>query len=438
MLKEIRKPDASLAKILPPVNLRQGITYIPSQYVLSFEHEGKRYVFNNLTKQCIEGVLPTSANVSEGYDDLIKAQFLVPSDKDECAYYNQISSLMRIYGRKKGIRGYTILPTFGCNARCIYCYEEGVKQTSMTSETVEQVIRFIVDTHEGEKAKLTWFGGEPLLGEKIIDRICEGLRQAGVDYKCSMISNGSLITPEVIDKMTGDWHLHRIQISMDGAEQDYILRKHYYTDHDYYHRVMEAISLLSEAGINVSIRVNVDERNWDRIPRFLEDMKNEVTNKDNVGIYFSPLNAVRISDSEVELWAKIKDAGDLIIQAGFKCVPYIGLKLGFKGNHCMADGDGVLVCPDGSISLCEHIPSQSKFGDVWNGTTDEKTKNEFRLVGQTREKCRKCPFLPDCTSFSKCPIQENHCMEVRRMMVVDGLKRMVEKKEDMDGENPVC
>ena len=89
---EIRKPDVTLAKLLPSVRPCPDINYIPSQYALPFEQGGKRYVFNNLTKQCVEGELPSSARAGEEYDDLIRAQFLVPEGKDECAYYNQISS----------------------------------------------------------------------------------------------------------------------------------------------------------------------------------------------------------------------------------------------------------------------------------------------------------------------------------------------------------
>ena len=340
---EICKPDATLAKILPSVSLRPGIKYIPSRYAVSFEHSGKQYVFQNLTKQCIEGVLPESAMAGEGCDDLIKSQFLVPEDKDECAYYNQISALMRAYSRKKGIRGYTILPTFCCNARCIYCYEEGMKQVTMTPEIVEQTIRFILETHEGDKVKLSWFGGEPLLGEKTIDRICEGMRDAGLEYKSSMISNGSLITPEIVAKMAGDWKLSHIQISMDGAEQDYILRKHYYVDHDDYHSVMNAVSDMSAAGIDVTIRCNVDEDNWDRIPQYLSDLRENARHKDKVGIYLAPLNAVRMGDGDVAMWVKIRDAWRMIEEAGVKSAPFMGLGLGFRTNHCMADGGSVVI-----------------------------------------------------------------------------------------------
>ena len=93
-----------------------------------------------------------------------------------------------------------------------------MKATTMTPETVEQTIRYIISSHAEEKVKIVWFGGEPLLGERIIDRISEGLTEADLPFKSTMISNGNLITSEIIEKMVGPWHLDRIQISMDGDE----------------------------------------------------------------------------------------------------------------------------------------------------------------------------------------------------------------------------
>ncbi|MCR5168573.1 MAG: radical SAM protein [Oscillospiraceae bacterium] len=439
-MTEIRRPDAALIKILPPVKPQTDIKYIPSQYALSFEHNGRKYVFNTLTKQCLEAALPESAAAGEGYDELIEAQFLVPGNKDECAYYESISALMRAYSRKKDIRGYTILPTLACNARCIYCYEEGMKQVTMTPEIVERTIDYILETRMKDKSvKLSWFGGEPLMCTDIIDRICEGMRENGVEYKSSMISNGSFITPEIVGKMISDWKLDHIQISMDGAEQDYIKRKNYRDYKGYYTAVMRSCALMSEKGIRVTVRCNVDEENFGNIGKFLDDMKANAGHTENVSVYFAPLNNVRMGGNDLAMWQSINAANTLIDAAGFGVSPFLGIGTGFRTNHCMADGNSVVIAPDGSLFPCEHCPPHSRFGNIFDGITDKAAHDSFCNVGKTREKCRKCPFLPECTSFSNCPVYDTHCREVRELMSRDTLRRMVEKKlKDNEEKDPIC
>ena len=440
-MKDIQRADETLAKILPPVQPCTGLIYVPSQYSLSFDHNGKQYVYNTLTWQCLEAELPARCMAGEGYDELIKRLFLVPEGKDECGFYNSISFLLRAYSRKKGRKGFTILPSLACNARCTYCYEEGMEPVTMTPETVEQTIRYIIDTHRGDSVSLHWFGGEPLLRPDIIDRICEGVREAGLNYRSTMVSNGSLITPEIIGKMKGAWHLDKIQISMDGAESDYIARKCYYHYQDDYHRVMGSIDALAEAGIWVSIRCNVDEENWDRLPVFLEDAKRLITHKEKVKLYFAPLYGERIGENDLPIWKKVTAAKPMIEAAGFSHTPMFADKKGYRANHCMADGSGVVIGPDGSLYPCEHCPPGSRFGDIWHGVTDEKARYEFCRTDRTREKCRTCMFLPDCTSFASCPVQDYHCREVREMMKIAFLRRMIDNAEqgiNVMEEGPSC
>ncbi len=433
-MKVIFRPDALPEKLILPQALKSGVTYKRSQFVLPFEHNGKQYAFNMLTRECIEGDVPDTAKAGEGQDDLIRAMFLVPEGKDESAYYVSVSSMIRMYAKKKGISAYTILPTLACNARCVYCYEEGRPQVTMTPETVKQTIRYIRDTHEGQEVTLHWFGGEPLLCVDIIDEICEGLKEAGVPYKSAMISNGSLITDEVIEKMKGLWNLKRIQISMDGAEADYIARKRYYKDQDHYHTVMRTISKLSEAGIAVAVRCNVDNKNWEGIPQYMEDMKRYIANKEHVSVYFSPLMDVRADQDDLTFWKNTIAARDLIVNAGFRPLAYMGLRRKYRVNHCMADGGSVVIGPDGSLFPCEHCPAESRFGDVFHGVTDEKAKTEFCRTDRVREKCRTCTFLPECTSFAACPWTDAHCKEAHEMNILDSLKRLVEDNSGI--ENP--
>ena len=438
-MKEICKADQAIAKILPPVRPASDLVYVPSQFTLSFARKGKRYIYNTLTRQCLEAELPLRCKAGEGHDELIRSLFLVPEGKDECGFYNSVSSLLRVYSHKEGRKGYTILPTLACNARCVYCYEEGMKPVTMTPETTEQTIRYILDTHRGDRVTLHWFGGEPLLRPDLIDRICGGLREAGLNYRSAMISNGSLITPEIIHKMKADWNMATVQISVDGAEIDYIARKRYIRYSDEYHRLFSTVNAMTDAGIRINIRCNVDEENWDRIPDFLEDAKNEIIQKEKVRIYFAPLYDARLTDRGLELWKKVVAGRTMIEEAGFPSITQRSEKKGYRVNHCMADGSGVTIGPDGSLYPCEHCPPESRFGDIWHGVTDERSLYEFCRTDRTREKCRTCPYLPDCTSFASCPIEDRDCRKVHELLKLDYLCRLVDNADKGIGEEiPAC
>lgn len=437
-MKEIKKPDEALRRFLPPVTPKPDITYIPSQFTLPFEHQGKRYVFHTLTRQLVEGALPAAARGGEGLDAWIESGFLVPPGRDECAYYTAASTMLRAYTQQKAVRGYVILPTLGCNARCVYCFEEGMKPVTMTKETAEQTVRFIRESCGGKKVSLEWFGGEPLLCPDTIDFICRGLREAGIEYTSGIVTNGSRVTPEIIEKMTGLWQLKWIQVSMDGSERDYIARKRYVSYHDEYRAVLQNIDLLSTAGITVSIRCNVDAENWAGVPAFLEDLKTAISHKEKVSLYFFVLFQALGSEDELPLWEKIAAMRPTIEAAGFRAPGKSGVGTGFRIHHCMADRNDIVIGPDGSLYPCENCPPEARFGDVWHGTTDAAAKEAFCRVTPVREQCRNCVFLPDCTGFSHCPIQETHCKERRMLLMLDMLHRMVERGEEQEAEETVC
>lgn len=413
-MKEVLEPDKHIRDLILPEIPETGITYIPSQYVIPVEYNSLPCLFNTFTRQCVEAVLPASALAGEGHDDLIRARFLVPEELDESAYYLYVFSLMRMARPDTGVASYTILPTFACNARCIYCYEEGMKPVSMTEETQAQTLRFIMNTRRTKNVRLHWFGGEPLLRPDVIDRICLGLREAEIPYRSGMISNGSLITPEIIEKMTGLWRLMEIQISMDGAEEDYIERKRYTAYDRTYQRVMESAGSMSKEGIRVSIRCNVDGKNWKNIPRFLEDLEANVHDKRRVSVYFAPLNEVREGENAIPLWKEILKANQMIGEAGFGSSIPGKFTQHFRLNHCMADSDAPVIAPDGSLYACEHCTANARYGNIWNGVTDEAAKNEFCRIDFIREKCRSCPYLPLCTPFRSCPTQDRDCREIMK------------------------
>lgn len=429
-MKQLLKPDERVSRLILPESPKPGVTYVPSQFAVRVTApDGTPCLFNTLTFQCMEAKLPASARAGGEADELIAARFLVPEGLDECGYYGFVFSLMHMAEPPSGSAGYTILPTMGCNARCVYCYEQGMEPVSMTRETEEATLRYILNTRGDRPVRLSWFGGEPLLRPDVMDRLCAGLGEAQVPYSSTMISNGSLITPEIIGKMTGLWHLRSLQISMDGAEEDYIARKCYPVYDGVYRRVLENVNRMAAAGIRVTVRCNVDGDNWERIPRFLEDLKAAVADRRRVSVYLAPLNAVREGENALPLWDAVRAAQPLIRAAGFRASGAIRLRRGFRLRYCMADADHPVIAPDGSLYACEHCPPQARFGDVRRGVTEEAALRAFTRMDDVREKCRDCPFLPLCTGFRSCPVADRDCRGVMMRAVEDLLAGMKNNHE---------
>ena len=426
-MRVLQAPDRELCKNIELQNIISGMEYRPSQFVLRFTHKGREFLFHTMTRELLEGVLPERCRAGEGWDSLIESSFLVPAGTDECAFYQNVSALMRRCRKKEMHRLYTILPTSACNARCAYCYGKDFRQAAMTPETVRHTIEYILNSREGGRVRIKWVGGEPLLCPGIIDEISLGLREAGVEYKSTMISNGSLVTPGIVRKMREDWNLKQIQISMDGCEADCIARKRYPASQDAYRSVMEGINLLTDSGIRVIVRCNVDEENWNGIPAFLNDLKAVISDRTNVWVYFAPLFQVRCGKDDLALWKKIIAARSAIEEAGFRVKGSLMSESRFRIFHCMADGGNVTINSDGDLYACGCLTKSSRFGNVQYGVTDEDARRLFCSVERVRKKCRHCPFLPECTAFDNCPYRDTHCRELREMEDLSVLKRIVEK-----------
>ena len=427
-MKEILKQDIAVQKIIRTQQMKSEKLYKWSQFVLPFEFGGRSCIFHTLTRQGFEITdrLPSvSACFSYGQikedavlTTLMQGYFLVPIDKDECAFYENVNKLMRLLNRSRndGYAGYTVLPTFGCNAHCIYCYENGRERQSMSSKMVEKTIAFILATRRKQHTlHLNWFGGEPLMEENAIDRICNALKDNGINYYSSMISNGSLITEKIARKMSDAecWNLKDIQISMDCAEQEYVRRKNYCRYDNAYWRVMENVNILMRHGVQVRIRCNVDEENVDEIPAFLDDLKKTIQDRSSLPVYFAPLYDSRPLPGHEQLWEKIFAAWNLTEQAGFQ--PAVAIDISkLKVFSCMADNvsGNVVIAPNGDLYRCEHCIPGTSYGDIEHGVTRPGILASFANPAQTRDKCRRCVMLPICTSFAKCPLSTDGCQEI--------------------------
>ena len=450
-MKQIMNGDPHAIAVIGKKKIQGDATYRWSDFVLPLMHRGEPYVFHNLTKRCYQ-VSPslataretvfTSANILRDSDLTLLAEdgFLVPADKDEAAYYEGILQVLRMVrekGKKKGYRSFVLLPTTACNARCVYCFEQGMKYVTMTDEVAEQTIRFMLDyVCPGEKVTLSWFGGEPLIGEKTIDRITDAMTAAGIDFKSKIVTNGSLITEALVEKMKKRWHVYALQITLDGVEEEYNSRKNYVFPYDsaYWH-VLSRIKMIVDSGLYLCIRVNIDEKNIGGVKQMIDDLRPFIKYPENTTIDLVPLFEVQGRESGIAVWKELFELMTYIDSTEFCTTPHSQLKR-VKLRHCMAENltRSIAIAPDGKLYNCENLDSFESIGTVFDGITRPDLVRAFSTVEKTAEKCRGCVSLPECTTFTKCKNPSTHCKFAKREYLAYDLHRQLDKKANAASE----
>ncbi|MBR6336849.1 MAG: radical SAM protein, partial [Ruminococcus sp.] len=379
-----------------------------SVWAVPFERNGKFLMKHTFSGEIVS-LSADEYKDMENIEELRQHRFIVPTDYDEDAKYLETVKLIRLMQpQKPGLKSYTILPTTACNARCTYCYEEGFKVSSMTQETAEALVSYIEKTRHDDKVTLAWFGGEPLVGVKVIRYVCEELERRGIPFGSRMITNASLFTPELVKEAKEVWKLSKVQVSLDGDRRDYTERKRYIdpVKHNY-EKVISVIHMLAEQDIKVNLRVNFDKDSIGRLKGFLDEMKAEFGDEKNVTLYLAALYQEKAKPYYLELQREMLELDRYIRELGINYENREKMHSSFKINACMADSldKSVVIQPDGSFFDCEHLPEAHSWGNVFDGVTDKALFDKLAAPHKIDDMCKKCPYLPQCTPFYKngCP-----------------------------------
>lgn len=447
--------DKLVKSVIGTKKTAPGVIYRWSDYAVPYSLDGADYLYNNFTKKLyqLDGAMEVNPearftfneiNASDDLKQLAEDSFLVPEDKDEVETYISFCKIARaMKSKSNGYKGFTILPTTACNARCVYCFEQGMKFVTMTDETVEQTIEFIKKNRNPEKViHFHWFGGEPLVGEKIIDKICAAMRDSGIEFSSDIVTNSALINEKNLKKMKDDWNVKMLQITLDGVEDEYNRRKNYYFNYDsaYWH-VLSRIKMVNDSDIRISIRVNVDEENIDGVLNMAEDLKNFIVKPELVRIYLAPLFSLQACPDGIRIWKKSFEICRGLEKMGFNVgYKYNVTKANF--NFCMADSvnKSIVISPEGMLHNCEHIGDIPPLGDVWHGVTNKELYKKLLSVEPVQDKCRGCFSLPDCTTFTGCDHVRIDCRYTAQMNMERVLERHIrallknEQAEEADSE----
>ena len=200
---------------------------------------------------------------------MVESNFINPTVIDELDIV-RTSLMKRRHSISKKLM-MVILPTHLCNFNCVYCFESEetrANKSMMSHEVQDNIIRFTkqqLETKTLPWITVEWFGGEPLLGFPVIDRLSQSLMKLcqdyNVPYNARMISNLYAIDDAMIKKLV-DYKVKEIMVTLDGPKRIHDTRRVLKGGQGTYDRIVKNIELVAPH-IPIILRIHVQNSSED-------------------------------------------------------------------------------------------------------------------------------------------------------------------------------
>ena len=331
----------------------------------------------------------------------------------------------------------TVLTTLQCNFACDYCFQgdhgdynqRADRMSPATAARVADWIEGELDRLHPEKFVLTFFGGEPLLNlpamYDLAERAWRVSTARGVSLFVNIITNGLLLTPEVVDRML-PFGLNGVKITLDGDRDTHNRMRPLRGGQGTFDRIVENVRAVA-GRVRIAIGGNFDESSVDSYPALLEYLAQQDFADKLSKIFFKPIVRVEpVSAKGIIPLTPIaaKDAlngtcmTSLGSGAGKACdsCNVLDDKLSMLRNETRRLGfpthDGVhngpchvhkahahTIGPDGSLYACPGFTGQLALStghidgrqDSWRETARER----FLRLSPWKE-CGDCAYIPVC------------------------------------------
>lgn len=254
---------------------------------------------------------------AETIDTLQKRGYLTTRTlEEEHQYVWKIANVLHQI-QAKMYKSWGFIITYNCNFRCPYCFENSISQNgkawtgkTFTKEMVDNAflaMSKIEPERELHNNEILLYGGEPFLRNN--KEVVSYIIKKGIDnnYKFKVISNGYDLD-FYADILSADYFTS-FQITIDGDKTYHNKRKRHIVEGETFDKVIHNIGLLLSKSIQVFVRVNIDENNFQDLNR-LKKMFTENGFYSNPCFHLNPaliLNTNSVQDCEDVKFLNNKD-----------------------------------------------------------------------------------------------------------------------------------
>ena len=311
-----------------------------------------------------------------------------------------------------------------CNLRCSYCSHFSSSSDTDTDLSTEEWLMFFKELKDCAVKDVCLSGGEPLIREDLRELI-NGIRDNRMRF--SILSNGTLITDELIDFIKSTGRCNSFQVSIDGygPEVHDIFR-----GEGTFEKALAGLKVLIKHKMPATVRVTIHKFNYKELDKIAELLLKDVglasfsTNSaGHVGLCRENKDTVQLNVQEYAFtMAKLlelnkKYDGRIQAQAGplASGTHWTAMQRAFDEGKEDIAGCGYLkscggvfskmaIRSDGIMIPCGQLPhielgriNKDSLKDVWLNHPELKRLRDRRHTSlKDFEFCSDCKFIPYC------------------------------------------
>lgn len=389
---------------------------LPAEMATKWSRWNDEVVYNNL-KIIFNTLYRSAILVSKGFSyETLPAEnrkllqelgMLVPINRNELEEFEQS------YIEAKSDMSYidlTIVSSNQCQMNCVYCFEGDKLDKKLTDVAMNDIMSFM-DRRKNEckRLRVTWFGGEPLLGYSqmriLSERLIDFCKDNGIDYSSDITTNGYALTQERCDELISQMLVKRFIITVDGLKDVHDGRRPLLSGGGSFKRIWKNIKMLVDAGAWVTIRMTIDRDNVNEIPLFLDSLA-ESQLAGRTGLTFCRTIDINFTSTAVrsKLFTEeeFADVEWRLMQYAHK----LGLwRYSLPGavplGGCLRDGD-IVIGANGDVYKCLDTLGDTRWKSGYISEAESTNVPEwfsvwYNWLPSSSGKCKNCKLLPLCS-----------------------------------------
>jgi AdoMet-dependent heme synthase len=293
-----------------------------------------------------------------------------------------------------------------CNLRCKHCYHESYVKEDIDIDNLIKVGDQLCNALDkwGKKGSFSITGGEPLINTELLFQLLDYLETRNID-RIDLLTNGTFLTDDIIDKLKRYKKLRRLQLSFEGLR----VTNDKIRGLDSFNRTMAAVDNLKKHGLVVSIMMTVGKHNKDEVIPLAEELA-----KHQVDVFiidrFIPegqsneLTGWVLTPEEIrEVYTKAYEYFKRTLKPRFLLYRTLFCLLNPEDPHigaiCSVGNNALTIMPNGDVLPCRRLPIvlgnlfKTTLYDIWYTSP---FLWEIRNPGNLKGKCNNCEYIPIC------------------------------------------